>query len=176
MRHFKARRVLFAAGDLDQVARAAHPTGAEIVAEADQRVELPLRGRDVVAAKKVVELGLIRLDLAHQKKLRLFARDALGIILGTALRAVADVPLAAGGILLRAEALFLFDLRNGRVARAHQPIARHRGGHAELHSKAQRQKHGQRRSLSHVLLHLVSLLLPESGENAHSLKCLFMIP
>lgn len=82
MRHFKARRVLFAAGDLDQVARAAHPTGAEIVAEADQRVELPLRGRDVVAAKKVVELGLIRLDLAHQKKLRLFARDALGIILG----------------------------------------------------------------------------------------------
>ena len=155
MRHFKARRVLFAAGDLDQVARAAHPTGAEIVAEADQRVELPLRGRDVVAVKKVVELGLIRLDLAHQKKLRLLTRDALGIVLGIALRAVTDVPLAAGGILLRAEALFLFDLRNGRVARAHQPIARHRGGHAELHGKAQRQKHGQRRSLSHVLLHLV---------------------
>ena len=155
LRHLKARSVNLAAGDLNESARSAHPAGTEVVAEADERIELSLRRADFVAVKKVVELFLVALDLAHQQEFCLFARNAIREIFLAALRTVADVPLAAGGILLRAEALFLFDLLNGHIPCAHQAAARHCCGHAQLHGKAQRQKHGQRLSVSYDLLHRV---------------------
>ena len=155
LRNLKARGLHLAAGDLHELARAAHPARAVVVAEADQRVELSLRGRDAIASEEVVELGLVGRDLAAKKRLRLLLGDAVGVIVGAALRAVADVPLAVRAVLLRAEALFLFKLAESRAARAHRRTARQRRD-TQLHRKAQREQQRKRRFLpcdvSHSLL------------------------
>ena len=141
LRHLEACRALLSAHDLHKVARSRQPARAEIVGKADQRVELPLRRLDVIAEEKFIEFRLISQDLFVQKVLRLLLRNTVRIVVLAALRAVADVPLAAGCVLLCAEPLVLFELGKSRLAG--RPVAVCQRGHTHGQRKAQCQQQGK---------------------------------
>ena len=118
-RRLQAGRAAVPAHDLHQVAGAGKPAVAQREGEAHQRVELFLRWREAAAVTEAVDRALALAQCFTQQLLCLLPGDAVGIGVGGAGRAVADVRPAIELVALVGIALVALDQRQAVRPRAH---------------------------------------------------------